>query len=159
MLYFQAWNSLRKPFRRWSMSWKKFPLVIISFLLYVTKEHFWSCAIFIFIFFNMKQDQSYCKCFVQLQNMIWEMKCQFVVMSTVIAYYYWTCSQEKDLLITFSKATWYYYPLGKRRYGNKDKWYLHSKSNRKSQNSRVLDFDIWNWSFLFYGISKRKDEH
>ena len=35
----------------------------------------------------------------------------------------------------------------------------HSRSNRMSQNSGVLDFDIWNWSFLFYGISKRKDEH
>ena len=49
--------------------------------------------------------------------------------------------------------------FGKRRYWNKDKCYSQSILNWMSQNFRVLDFDIWNWSFLFYGIPKGEDEH
>ena len=49
--------------------------------------------------------------------------------------------------------------FGKEKIWKQGQMILTFKINRKSQNSRVLDFDIWNLSFLFCGISKRKDEH
>ena len=71
--------------------------------------------------------------------MVWETRSQPTVISTVIVYYCWRCSQEKDPQITCSKITWTFMILLKEFCPNEwlTLWTLHLEKEDTETRTNV----------------------